>query len=68
MVAAEVKSLAGQTARATEEIAGQIGAIQLATADAARAIAQVNDIIEDMSVDRRRVWRRPSSSRMPPSR
>jgi methyl-accepting chemotaxis protein len=49
VVAAEVKSLAGQTARATEEIAGQIGAIQLATTDAARAIAQVNDIIEDMS-------------------
>jgi methyl-accepting chemotaxis protein len=44
-----VKSLASQTARATEEIAGQIGAIQLAAADATKAITQVNNIIEDMS-------------------
>ena len=33
VVAAEVKELAGQTARATEEIAGQVTAIQSATAD-----------------------------------
>jgi methyl-accepting chemotaxis protein len=49
VVASEVKSLAGQTARATEEIAGQIGAIQSAAADAAQAIEQVNAIIEEMS-------------------
>lgn len=49
VVAAEVKSLAGQTARATEEIAGQIGAIQTAAADAAQAIEQVNGIITEMS-------------------
>ncbi len=49
VVASEVKSLAGQTARATEDIAGQIGAIQSAAADAAQAIEQVNYIIEEMS-------------------
>lgn len=49
VVAQEVKSLAGQTARATEDIANQIGAIQAATAGAAQAINQVNAIIEDMS-------------------
>jgi methyl-accepting chemotaxis protein len=49
VVASEVKSLASQTARATEDIAGQIGAIQSAAADAAAAIGLVNAIIEDMS-------------------
>jgi methyl-accepting chemotaxis protein len=49
VVAQEVKSLAGQTAKATEEIAGQIGSIQTAAADAAHALQQVNGIIEDMS-------------------
>ncbi len=49
MVASEVKSLAGQTAKATEEIARQVGAIQSAAAGAARAIEQVNNIIRDMS-------------------
>jgi methyl-accepting chemotaxis protein len=49
VVASEVKSLAGQTAKATEEIAGQVGAIQTAVADAAQAIEQVNDIIEEIS-------------------
>jgi methyl-accepting chemotaxis protein len=39
----------GQTARATEEIALQIGAIQSAAADATQAIEQVNDVIRDMS-------------------
>src|ERR1019366_53274 len=38
-----------QTAKATEEIAGQVGAIQSAVADAAQAIEQVNDIIEEIS-------------------
>jgi methyl-accepting chemotaxis protein len=49
VVASEVKSLAGQTSKATEEIAGQVGAIQSAVADAAQAIEQVNGIIENMS-------------------
>jgi methyl-accepting chemotaxis protein len=49
IVASEVKSLAGQTARATEDIAEQIGAIQSAAADAAQAIGQVNSIITEMS-------------------
>jgi methyl-accepting chemotaxis protein len=49
VVASEVKSLAGQTASATEEIAGQVGAIQSAVADAAQAIEQVHGIIEEIS-------------------
>jgi methyl-accepting chemotaxis protein len=49
VVASEVKSLAGQTSKATEEIASQVGAIQSAVADAAQAIEQVNGIIADMS-------------------
>ncbi len=49
VVASEVKSLAAQTARATAEIAGQIGAIQAAAVDSAQAIGQVNAIITDMS-------------------
>jgi methyl-accepting chemotaxis protein len=49
VVASEVKSLAGQTAAATEEIASQVGAIQSAVADAAQAIEQVNGVIEEIS-------------------
>jgi methyl-accepting chemotaxis protein len=49
VVASEVKSLAAQTARATEDIAALIGSIQSATADAAQAIEQVSSIIDDMS-------------------
>jgi methyl-accepting chemotaxis protein len=49
VVASEVKTLAAQTAKATEEIAGQIGAIQSATADSSQAIDQVNSIISEMS-------------------
>ena len=49
VVASEVKSLAAQTAKATEEIAQQIGSIQSAAADAAQAIEQVNDIIRELS-------------------
>jgi methyl-accepting chemotaxis protein len=41
VVAAEVKALAGQTAKATDEIGGQIAAIQAATGQAAEAMAQV---------------------------
>jgi methyl-accepting chemotaxis protein len=49
VVASEVKSLASQTAKATEEIAGQVGSIQSAVADAAQAIEQVNGIIDEIS-------------------
>ncbi len=49
VVASEVKNLAGQTAKATEEVATQIGAIQSAAGDATQAIEQVNDIISEMS-------------------
>jgi methyl-accepting chemotaxis protein len=49
VVASEVKNLAGQTAKATEEVATQIGAIQSAAGDATQAIEQVNDIIGEMS-------------------
>jgi methyl-accepting chemotaxis protein len=49
VVAQEVKTLAAQTARATEDIAHQIGAIQEASADAAKAIDNVSLVIEEMS-------------------
>ena len=49
VVASEVKNLAGQTAKATEEVATQIGAIQSAAGDATEAIEQVNQIIAEMS-------------------
>jgi methyl-accepting chemotaxis protein len=45
VVASEVKSLASQTARATEEIAGQIGAIQSATGEAVEAIGSIGATI-----------------------
>ncbi|MCF4128175.1 methyl-accepting chemotaxis protein [Methylobacterium sp. SyP6R] len=41
VVAAEVKELASQTAKATQEISGQIGRIQGATGDAVRAIEAI---------------------------
>jgi methyl-accepting chemotaxis protein len=49
VVASEVKSLANQTARATEEIAGQIGAIQTATEEAVGAIEHISTTIGDIS-------------------
>ncbi|MGU3361594.1 methyl-accepting chemotaxis protein [Methylobacterium sp. M6A4_1b] len=45
VVAAEVKELAGQTARATDQIGGQITAIQQATAQAVAAIRQIGQTI-----------------------
>ncbi|KQP42367.1 chemotaxis protein [Methylobacterium sp. Leaf104] len=45
VVAAEVKELAGQTARATDQIGGQITAIQQATAQAVSAIRQIGQTI-----------------------
>ena len=49
VVASEVKSLANQTARATEEIAGQIGDIQTATEEAVGAIEHISTTIGDIS-------------------
>ncbi len=49
VVAQEVKSLAAQTARATEDIALQIGSIQEASSDATHAIDNVSSVIEEMS-------------------
>ncbi|MBP1180380.1 methyl-accepting chemotaxis protein [Methylobacterium sp. PvR107] len=49
VVAAEVKELAGQTARATEEIAGQIGRIQASTGDAVSAIGRIGTRIREIS-------------------
>ncbi|ACA17177.1 methyl-accepting chemotaxis sensory transducer [Methylobacterium sp. 4-46] len=45
VVAAEVKELAGQTARATEQISGQIGQIQGATRQAVTAIGGITERI-----------------------
>ena len=49
VVAAEVKELATQTSRATEEIAGQIGRIQGATGHAAAAIGSITGRIQEIS-------------------
>ena len=49
VVAAEVKELANQTARATEEITGQIGRIQASTGQAVAAIDGIAGRIREMS-------------------
>jgi methyl-accepting chemotaxis protein len=49
VVASEVKTLASQTAKATEEIASQIGAIQGSTAEAVEAIRQIGGVMGDIS-------------------
>ena len=49
VVAAEVKELASQTARATEEIAGQVNAIQSATGECVIAIGGISHTIRDIS-------------------
>jgi methyl-accepting chemotaxis protein len=46
VVAAEVKGLAGQTARATEEIAGQVRQIQDATRDTVEAVQGIGAVVE----------------------
>jgi methyl-accepting chemotaxis protein len=48
VVASEVKSLASQTARATEEISSQIAQIQSATQDAVNAIQGIGQTIEEV--------------------
>jgi methyl-accepting chemotaxis protein len=49
VVASEVKSLANQTAKATEEIAAQIAAIQAATGEAVSAIRGIGVTIEQVN-------------------
>ena len=49
VVASEVKSLADQTAKATDEIAAQIGAIQSATRDSVGAIEGIGKTISEIS-------------------
>jgi methyl-accepting chemotaxis protein len=49
IVAQEVKALAGQTARATEEIASQISDMQMATADSVSAIVEIGGTIRKIS-------------------
>lgn len=49
VVATEVKSLADQTARATEDISSQIDQIQVATREAVGAINQIGDTITSVA-------------------
>jgi methyl-accepting chemotaxis protein len=49
VVASEVKALANQTAKATEEIANQIGAMQNATTGAVSAIRTIGDTISQIN-------------------
>jgi methyl-accepting chemotaxis protein len=49
VVAAEVKELASQTAKATDEIAGQVTAIQSATGNCVAAIGDISDTIREIS-------------------
>jgi methyl-accepting chemotaxis protein len=49
VVASEVKNLAGQTARATDEIGAQIGSIQAETREAVGAIQDITETIRSIS-------------------
>ncbi|MEW5729123.1 MAG: nitrate- and nitrite sensing domain-containing protein [Pseudomonadota bacterium] len=49
VVASEVKNLANQTARATGEIADQVGAVQRATSEAVAAIADIGRTIAGLN-------------------
>ncbi|MFI6073766.1 methyl-accepting chemotaxis protein [Actinoplanes sp. NPDC051343] len=49
VVASEVKELAQETARATEDISGRIGAIKADTAEAVAAIQQIAEVINKIS-------------------
>jgi methyl-accepting chemotaxis protein len=49
VVASEVKGLAGQTAKATEEIAAQISQLQTETSEAVEAIRGITAVIEEVS-------------------
>ncbi|MGA1860622.1 methyl-accepting chemotaxis protein [Azospirillum sp. 11R-A] len=49
VVATEVKNLAGQTAKATEEISALIGAIQASTGDAAGKIGDISRVMDQLN-------------------
>ncbi len=49
VVASEVKTLANQTAKATEEISQQIGSVQASTAQAVEALRGIGSTIEKMN-------------------
>lgn len=49
VVASEVKSLANQTAQATEEIAAQISAVQSATTNSVSAIEEITKVINEIN-------------------
>ena len=49
VVAGEVKSLAGQTAKATEEIGAQIAAIQAATGEAVAALRSIGSTVDKLN-------------------
>jgi methyl-accepting chemotaxis protein len=49
VVAAEVKNLASQTARATEEIGGQVSGIQSSTRQAVEAIGKIASTMEEIN-------------------
>ena len=49
VVASEVKELANQTAKATDEIAGQVASIQAATGDCVTAIGDISNTIREIS-------------------
>ena len=49
VVASEVKSLAVQTAKATEEIAGQIAGVQASTGTAVEAIRRISDRMREIN-------------------
>ncbi|MGI9384919.1 MAG: methyl-accepting chemotaxis protein [Methyloligellaceae bacterium] len=49
VVASEVKELAGQTAKATEQISQQIEGIQTATGTSVEAVMSINKTIEEMA-------------------
>jgi len=49
VVASEVKGLANQTAKATEEIAVQIAAVQTGTKEAVTAISSVSNVIREVN-------------------
>jgi methyl-accepting chemotaxis protein len=49
VVASEVKTLANQTARATQQIASQVTSIQLVSNEAVQAISEIREIIREMN-------------------
>ena len=49
VVAGEVKELAGETARATEDIVHRVEAIQADTSAAAEAIGEIHDVVQQIS-------------------